>query len=812
MNTYTYVLIRTVIFTLMLSAMSTASEAIRTFVKAHCYNCHDSSTSEAGLDLEKQEFALSEKELAHAWELVYDLVSSEEMPPKEIPLTPEARAKFLAELGKELRSASLVRQAKEGRSSVRRLTRLEYETTVNDLLHIYTDLSSFFPDDSVTHGFDKVGEGLSLSGAHFAAYQAAAEKALNAAIERYPVITSSHDGDKLYKGKEKEFRNWGCWVEGSVFALPSGLFYPGITLLTPRAEHGGRYRVTITAQGRNNSNRPLPVALGILDWPRARPNAPETSLWVDMPEDHPRTASAEMMLDHRQHVNLHGPSLSSGTKVLDLFKKGERWTGHVLLLHNLKFEGPLKPDGTIDHWPGESYRGLFGDLAGQPLSKITSVPAEKGKPDPWFPISAAPKEDAERLLRQFLPKAFRREVPEELVKSYVAEAHAALDRGLPFYRAMLDSYKSILCSPHFLLLEEKPGRLDGPALANRLSYFLWNSAPDKALHDAVAKGKLNTREGRAEQVERMLNDPRAERFERSFVDQWLDLKNLGATSPDGVLYSEITPSMFIAAEQETRRFFHDLLAEDRSVLESIQSDWTYANELLSSLYDLPDIAGYEMRKISLPPQSPRGGVLTQASVLKVTADGAKTSPIIRGKWVNERILGVTLRPPPDNIPKIEPDIRGATTIREQLAKHRNTPACMSCHTVIDPPGFALENFDVIGGWRDFYRMPSHTGKVIKLTRFNGRQVHRGPAVESGYCMPDGRTFADITAYKRMLLEDKERIVSTFTKKLLTYASGAPVQFADRDDIAAIVTETRVKNFGLRSLIHAIVESRPFLHK
>lgn len=314
------------------------------------------------------------------------------------------------------------------------------------------------------------------------------------------------------------------------------------------------------------------------------------------------------------------------------------------------------------------------------------------------------------------------------------------------------------------------------------------------------------------QVERMLNDVRAVRFERSFVDQWLDLKNLNATTPDGVLYAEIPLLMTTSAEQETRRFFHDLLAEDRSALESIQSDWTYANELLSALYDLPEIRGYELRKVPVSKESRRGGFLTQASILKVTADGANTSPIIRGKWINERILGITLPNPPEDVPKIEPDIRGATTIREQLAKHRSTPGCTSCHKVIDPPGFALETFDVIGGWRDFYRAPKFTGKAIVLTRFNNRRVNRGPAVERGYTMPDGRAFADITEYKALLLADHERIVAALATKLLTYATGAPVQFADREDIAAIVAETRAKNFGVRSLIHAITQSRPFLNK
>jgi hypothetical protein len=798
---------------LMFGLATASGAAVREFAETFCFDCHDRASHTSGLDVEGLDFALENKQTALTWESVFDRVAAGEMPPKDhVQPTPEARTAFLAELQKELRAASLARQAREGRGPVRRLTRAEYETTVNDLLHIHTDLRSFFPDDAVTAGFDKVGEGLTLSSAHFTAYQEAAEKALEVAILREGILSNDYDGAKMFSWRPKEFINLGAWVEGDALVVASRLFFPGTSVMGPAAPRSGRYRITFTAQARGNGGKSIPLALGIVDRAQAKPDAAETSVWFDIPEDQPRTVSAEFELDVRRHFNLFGPSLAHRDHFMAKIKKDGGWEGPVLLIRRLHVEGPLKADGTLDHWPGTSYRELFDDLKAEPLSKITGVKAEAGKPDPWYPVSISPKEDAARLLRRFVPKAFRRPVPEAIATVYVANAQHALDRGVPFHRAMLDAYKAILCSPRFFMLEEQPGLLEGAAPANRLSYFLWNGPPDDALAAAAANGELATSEGRAAQVERMLNDPRAERFEASFVDQWLDLKNINATSPDGVLYAEITPSMVTAAEFETRRYFHELLAENRSVLESVHSDWTYANELLAALYDLPEINGYEMRRVPLKPESRRGGFLTQASILKVTADGAKTSPILRGKWVNERMLGITPPPPPDDVAKIEPDIRGATTIREQLAKHRSTPACMGCHAILDPPGFALETFDVIGGWRDYYRMPSHTGAVIELKRFNGRRVHRGPAVERGYTMPDGRAFADITAYKALLLEDQERIASAFAAKLLTYATGAPVQFADRDDLAAIVAETRKTKYGLRSLIHAVVQSRPFLHK
>jgi hypothetical protein len=784
------------------------------FAETYCFDCHDGSTHKAGLDLEKLGFPASEKKSALLWEAAFDRVQRGEMPPKKKTQPGEAeRAAFLSEVGKSLRAASLERQAREGRGPVRRLTRVEYETTVNDLLHLHTDLRSLFPDDAVTAGFDKVGEGLTLSAALLGAYQLAAEKALGMAIEQGAPLHEDENGLALFNRAKDTFTVWGGWVEGDVLVLTSRLLYPNRSLYSAPAQRGGRYRVTLTAQARNNGGRPLPVAVGVHDSRAPKPSdAPDTRMWIDVTEEEPRTSTTEIELDARQQIHVFGPTLENGLKVNKMKQNGEVWTGRMLLLSRLKIEGPLKPDGDVDESPGMGYRALFDDLEMQPLSKITGTPAVKGKPDPLFPVSANPKEDAKRLLLRFMPKAFRRPVSEEIAADFISTAHAALDSGVPFHRAMLDSYKAVLSSPYFLLLEEKPGALDAHALASRLSYFLWNSMPDDALFEAAENGELATPRGRAQQVERMLRDRRSERFERSFVDQWLDLKNLNATTPDGVLYAEITPVMTLSAEQETRLFFHDLLEQNRSALEAIQSDWTYVNEPLSALYDLPEVQGYGLRKVALSPGSHRGGFLTQASILKVTADGAKTSPILRGKWVNQRILGITPPDPPEDVPKIEPDIRGATTIREQLARHRDTPACMSCHAIIDPPGFALETFDVMGGWRDFYRMRSYTGATVTLTRFGGRRVARGPAIEKGYTMPDGRAFADIDAYKAILLEDKERIVLALAANLLTYATGSPVQFADREDLDALVAAERANHFGLRSLIHAVVQSRPFLHK
>jgi len=246
----------------------------------------------------------------------------------------------------------------------------------------------------------------------------------------------------------------------------------------------------------------------------------------------------------------------------------------------------------------------------------------------------------------------------------------------------------------------------------------------------------------------------------------------------------------------------------------VDSDWTFLNRRLAEHYGIAtsEPLGYELRKVNLPAGSHRGGVITHASVLKVTADGTHTSPILRGKWICGRILGINPPPPPAGVPGVEPDIRGATTIRQQLAKHRNTAACNSCHIVIDPPGFALESYDVIGGWREFYRASQSTGMVSTLANYPKIRVNQGLKVEIGDHMPDGRPFADVQEYKRLILEDKDALARNLIHWMMAYATGTDIQFADREEVGQILETLRGKNFGLRTLIHAITESRIFSSK
>jgi len=488
----------------------------------------------------------------------------------------------------------------------------------------------------------------------------------------------------------------------------------------------------------------------------------------------------------------------------------------------MEVEGPLDDEST-----SAGYRLLFGDL---PLRKV-EMPGEKpaaptaatpargrGAPAPEIElevVSSAPREDAERLLRNFVQRTYRRPVSEPDFQRFLGLVHGKL-ATTSFTKALLAGYTAVLSSPEFVYLQESPGRLDDHALATRLALFLWNSEPDLELRALAARGDLQRPDVLRAETERMLRDPKSRRFVEAFLDYWIEIRKMAESTPSTALYPDyyLDDMLSEAALAETQMFFETLLQEDLPARNVVDSDFTFANEHLAKHYQLRGVEGIAMRRVALPAGSVRGGLMTQASVLKVTANGTTTSPVVRGKWIMERIVGYELSPPPAAVPAVEPDIRGATTIRQQLDKHRADESCAGCHRKIDPPGFALENFDVLGGWRERYRATATEVAPEVGYGKNGwpYQFHYAQAVDSSGQLNDGRAFQDIRDFKRLLLEDETQIARNLARQLVVYGTGAPVRFSDREAVERIVQQTRARDHGVRSLVHAIIQSDLFLNK
>jgi hypothetical protein len=484
----------------------------------------------------------------------------------------------------------------------------------------------------------------------------------------------------------------------------------------------------------------------------------------------------------------------------------------------MEVEGPLAEENQ-----DAGYRLMFGDL---PIKKDPAAAAAgtgrgrgRGAVRPKAEvevISANPEQDAERLLRTFMARAYRRPVQEQDVQSFLTLIKQRMAAGLNFTNAMIAGYTAVLASPEFVFLQEVPGPLDDHALATRLALFLWNSEPDVALRQRATKGELHRPEVLKAETERMLSDPKSGRFVSAFLDYWLEIRKIEDTTPSTTLYNDyyLDDSLTEAALAETRMFFTELVQKDLPARNVVNSDFTYLNDRLAIHYGIPDVTGVAMRRVSLPKDSVRGGFMTQASVLKVTANGTTTSPVLRGKWIMERVVGYELPLPPAAVPAVEPDIRGATTIRQQLDKHRADESCAMCHRKIDPPGFALENFDVMGGWRDRYRAMAVDAEPVHGFGKNGWPFafYLAQPVDASGQLNDGRSFKDIRDFKALLLKDDAQIARNLARQFSVFATGSPVRFGDRAKIEEIVERTRSKQYGVRSLMTEVVLSDLFRNK
>jgi mono/diheme cytochrome c family protein len=778
------------------AADSSFDEQVRPFLVRHCQECHGGKKPKGDFRLDQLSGDLAGRADRDRWAAVLKQLTAGTMPPKSKPRPPEKDARALADwITGRLASADADRRATQGRVVLRRLNRVEYENTLRDLLGVSVDLKELLPPDSSVEGFDNVGEALHVSSFLMERYLEAADTALQYAIAngpRPPASKKHHSLKESHQVKvasEKVFR----LMDDTVVCFTS-VHWQAVTLTPFWPPDRGLYRFRICASGFQSAGKPVTyrVDAGLM----GMTGKPHLVGYFDAPADKPTVVEFVDHLEARSTLRILPYGLAS-SQVVD--KVGaDKYTGPGLAVHWVEVEGPLN-----DTWPPASHRRIFGELAQAPApTRNDSRRVEV--------VSKDPLADARRILRDFTRRAFRRTITDDDIKPFLNLVQARLAAKQSFEQAVRVGLTGVLLSPEFLFLREKPGPLDDFALASRLSYFLWSSMPDEELLTLAEQRKLAQPDTLRRQVERMLKDPKAEAFITNFVGQWLGLRDIDFTEPSQLLYPEFDHMLKVSMVRETNLFFAEVLKDDLSLTNFVSSDFSMLNGRLAKHYGIAGVDGWEFRKVALPPESHRGGVLTMASVLKVTANGTSTSPVMRGAWVLERILGTPPPRPPADVPAVDPDIRGATTIRQQLAKHRELPSCAACHAKIDPPGFALENFDVIGGWRENYRTTGRGEPVF----VDGRRMHylKGPRVDPADRMADGRAFRNIDELKQLLLADRDQLARALAEKLLIHATGAAPTAADRPEVEAIVRKIRDRKYGLRSLIHEIVQSKLFQHK
>jgi mono/diheme cytochrome c family protein len=773
---------------------------IRPILAAHCYGCHSQEAKELKGKFRADQLSadFADEENRKRWSAALERVKAGEMPPKSKPRPSEKDARLVTDwIEVQVKAAEAVRRAR-GRVVQRRLNRVEYENTVRDLLGVDADLKELLALDSSMDGFDNVGAALHVSSFAMERYLEAADTALNMAVTNRPkpppLVKKRYSLKETHHFKIMSERVFRPLDDDTVVNFTSSP-WQAITLSPFYPPDRGNYRFRISASGFQSSGKP--VVFWVMSGGGGMGGTePHLVGYFDAPADKPAVIEFVDRMEARTTISLHPYGLARSDAV---HKVGaDKYEGPGLAVQWVEVEGPLN-----DTWPPASHRRIFGDL-----------PREKA-PTPNMPervevVSKDPAADAERILRPFARRAFRRAVTDDDVKPFLALVKAKLAEKRTFEQAMRAGLTAVMVSPEFLFLREKPGQLDDFALASRLSYFLWSTMPDDELLALAEQKKLGQAETLRGQVERMLKSSKAKAFTENFVGQWLGLRDIDFTEPSHLLYPEYDPMLRVSMVRETGLFFEEVLKDDLSLTNFVASDFAMLNGRLAKHYGIPGVEGWEFRKVKLPKDSHRGGVLTMASVLKTTANGTTTSPVLRGAWVLDRILGTPPPPPPADVPAVEPDTRGSTTIRDQLAKHRKAATCAACHARIDPPGFALENFDVIGGWRDNYRSTGNGKEVV----IDGKRMPylKGPKVDAGDAMPDGRRFRDIDEFKQLLLDDKEQVARALTIRLATYATGAAPRAGDKEKVDAILEKVRGKKYGFRTLVHEIVQSDLFQYK
>ncbi len=804
------------------AAETAVAPAVTAFLQTYCVDCHGPTKPKGDFRVDALKIAANAAD-AENWQLVLDNLQLGEMPPKDAKQPPPAEVEQVTSwIQTELSRAATELKGTGGEVVLRRLNRAEYENTIADLFDVHGDFAVGFPEDLREHGFDNNGAALMLSSSQIQEYMKATDFILARAIapSQQPQTVSKtitlHDGNrraieiarKVLENRLADFEKLTPQekantrkVEEAIKANPDshGYRFPVLengTLRPPKAGDGPHLDAVMTVQNYFSGepslaypgrfagwckvkavayavkNNGKPVRLKFSAGRLAPGDTPKAETIFTFTDDKPREVEASYYLEPGDRVQFtlrDGAPHSQNRTYIDQ-------PGPFIAIRLFSMEGPI-----CESWPPKGHRTLFGDI------------------DPAQPTA----EKAAAIAAHLGPRLFRRPVDDVTVAKYRAlfEKFAETMKPAEALRGML---AAMLVSPRFLYREEPPNGPDAYAIASRMSYFLWRSTPDDELLRAAADGSLLDAAKRRTQAERMLADPRSGRFLKDFTGQWLRVREVGVMKPSADLYPEYDLELEAAMRGETEHFISEMFRRDLPLTNLIDSDWAMLNERLARHYKIEGVAGPDFRRVSLDKsKTVRGGLLTHASVHAITSNGTVTSPVARGTWMLEKFLGTPAPPPPPDVPAIEPDIRGATTIKEQLAKHRTIASCNSCHRKIDPLGFALESFDVIGGWRENYRVlvEPKPGARAKLTD--------GSAVDPADEWAGVGRFKSFQEFRELVKKREDLVTQNLTHQLATFALGRAPGFADRQPLHAIATQVREKKSGMKSLVLDLVSSHVF---
>lgn len=757
---------------LLLPAMAGAAETkhqererqfqskIQPLVVKYCFECHGNGNSEGDFNLDKYTSVQKMLEGRKNWLKVQRRMVNADMPPKDADVKPtkEEYALIAEFLGPALNDIDCTGTPIAGHVTLRRLTRYEYRNTVRDLIGIDYEPASSFPADEVGYGFDNIGDVLSLPPILLEKYLAAAEE-----ITAKAIVTAPPEPKTVLDVSGRRLQATGSASKGDKgvqVLASSGELFTDFNL-----DKEGEYLIRVKAYADQAGDEPAKMGLKI---------------------DGQDTQTFEVKNEGELANFERKQKLASGRRKISL--------GFLNDFYNPEAADPKKRDRNLIIGRLEVIGPLDQKVDNRTLTHkklITATPDDKTS---WA-------EAARKVMKPIASRAFRRPVTEGELDRLVQISQLAQQNNDNYETGIQLAISAVLVSPNFLFkVEASPDpnvssdavrTLTDFELATRLSYFLWSSLPDDELFKLALDNKLREGDTLEKQVKRMLADPRSQALVDNFAGQWLTLRNLDTVQPNGRRFRQWNPVLRAAMRKETELFIGALVREDQSLMRVLDADFTFVNEPLAQLYGIADVKGNDFRRVSLTGTN-RGGLLTQASILTVTSNPGRTSPVKRGKWILENLLNEPPPPPPPGVPELEKQTALRGTLREQMQQHRENPTCKSCHEVMDSLGFALENYDAIGAFRE---------------------KDAGLPVDATGEFPSGEKFTGAAELRQLLLNTKQKqFVDCVTEKMLTYALGRGLEYYDQCVVTDISQKLAKNDHRFSTLIVEIVRSYPFQHQ